>query len=334
MAEETRIDQLNDAVEAILAGPRAPRPAVTPEIAALVRLAEDLRNLPDERFRARLKSELMSAAKENRTMPEAATAVSPIRAGFHTVTPYLVVQGAAKLIDFMKQAFGAEEHGRVAPTPGGPLMHAEVKIGDSMLELADANQQFPTMRSALHLYVPDADEVYRQAIAAGAISTHAPMDQPYGDREGSITDPVGNHWYIATHKAGAPGAFVPEGLRTITPYLHLKGASEFIDFLKSAFQAEELARYANPDGAIMHARVRFGDSIIEMGEAHGQWGPMPTTLHLYVPDADAVYRSAVDAGATSLMEPRDQPYGDRSGGVTDAWGNRWFIATHFKDVSF
>jgi uncharacterized glyoxalase superfamily protein PhnB len=84
----------------------------------------------------------------------------------------------------------------------------------------------------------------------------------------------------------------------------------------------------------MHAQVRIGDSTIEMGEAHGRWDPMPTTLHLYVPDTDALYRSAIEAGAESLMEPRDQPYGDRSGGVRDKWGNRWFIATHFKDVSF
>ena len=334
MAEETRIDQLNQAIEAILAGPRAPRPTVDAEIVELVRLAENLRGLASERFRARLKTELMNRVKENQIMPEAATPVSPVRAGFHTVTPYLVVTGAAKLIDFVKQAFGAVEIGRVAPQPGGAIMHAEVKIGDSMLEMADANQMFEAMPGALHLYVPDSDEVYRRAIAAGATSRHEPIDQPYGDREGTVIDPVGNQWYIATHKQGGPGTWIPEGLRTITPYLHPKGAAGFIDFLKAAFQAEEIARYGRPDGSIMHATVRIGDSIIEMGEPHAEWAPMPTTLHLYVPDTDAMYRSAMEAGATSIMEPRDQSYGDRSGGVRDAWGNRWFIATHFKDVSF
>ena len=78
-----------------------------------------------------------------------------------------------------------------------------------------------------------------------------------------------------------------------------------------------------------HAKIRIGDSIIEMGEAHGQWGPMPATIHLYVSDTDAVYRQAMAAGAAkSLSEPADQPYGDRMAGVEDACGNRWYIATH------
>lgn len=332
MAEETRIDQLNHAINAILAGPRVPRPDVDSETAELVRLAEDLRYMPDERFRARLKNELISTPKENQSMSETATAVSPVRAGFHTVTPYLVVEGAARLIDFLKQAFDAEERFRV-PKPDGTIMHAEVQIGDSMLEMGDSNQHVPPMPGALHMYVPNVDDVYGRAIAAGATSSHAVTDQFYGDREGSIIDPVGNRWYIATHKAGPAGAFVPEGLRTITPYLHPRDAAGLIDFMKRAFEAEEISRYTAADGRMPHASLRIGDSIIEMGELHDR-EQVPATIHLYVPDTDALYRSAMEAGATSIQEPADQPYGDRSAGVRDAWGNRWFIATHIKDVAF
>jgi PhnB protein len=105
-----------------------------------------------------------------------------------------------------------------------------------------------------------------------------------------------------------------------------------IDFLKQAFGAEVVARHDSADGVVAHAKLRIGDSIIEMGEAHGQWQPMPTAIYMFVPDADAVYRRAVGAGATSLWEPADQPYGDRNAGVQDPFGNQWFIATHIKDV--
>ena len=221
----------------------------------------------------------------------ATPAVTPFREGFHSLTPYLIVEGAAKLIDFLKQAFGAEEKFRV-PKPDGSIMHAEVRIGGSVIELADANAQHPPRPTNLHFYVPDADAVYQRAIAAGATSTHEPIDQPYGDREASIHDPSGNNWYIATHKEAGPGQFTPEGLRAVTIYLHPKGAPQLIDFLKRAFNAEEAARYESPEGAIVHAKIRIGDSIIEMGEAHGPYVPRPTGIHLYVPDADAAYRQA------------------------------------------
>jgi len=125
--------------------------------------------------------------------------VNPIPAGYHSVTPYLIVDGAARLIEFMKQAFGAEEIYR-SPKPDGTLGHCQVRIGDSMVELADGNEQWKTMRSALHLYVPDTDAVYRQAMAAGASSLFEPADMFYGDRSGGVVDPSGNHWYIATRQ--------------------------------------------------------------------------------------------------------------------------------------
>jgi uncharacterized glyoxalase superfamily protein PhnB len=235
------------------------------------------------------------------------------------------------LIDFMKEAFGAEEIMSI-PLPDGSIMHAEVRIGDSPLELSDGNAQHPPSPTSLHLYVPDADAVYERSLAAGAASLQTPRDQEYGDREAGVIDPSGNHWYIATHKVN-PGAYRPEGLHDITLYLHPIGATDLIRFMQEAFDAEPVASHPNADGTIAHAKVKIGGAMIEMGEAHGQWQPMPASIHLYVPDADTKYARALEAGATSILPVADQPYGERSGGVKDAWGNRWWIATYTGKMS-
>jgi PhnB protein len=126
---------------------------------------------------------------------------------------------------------------------------------------------------------------------------------------------------------------VPDGYHTVTPYLIVPGADKLIDFLKQAFDAKEIQRMAQPDGTVMHAELRIGDSIIMMGDAAGESQQMPGSLHLYMNDTDAIYKRALRAGATSIMEPADQFYGDRMAGVKDAFGNTWWIATHIEDVS-
>ena len=127
-------------------------------------------------------------------------AVKPIPNGYHTVTPYLVVRGAAKTIEFMKKAFGAEALFEPLRRPDGLIMHAEVKIGDSPVMISDATEQHPPMPAMLHLYVPDVDAVFKRAVSAGGTSVMEPMDQFYGDRSGGVKDPAGNHWFIGTHK--------------------------------------------------------------------------------------------------------------------------------------
>jgi uncharacterized glyoxalase superfamily protein PhnB len=129
-------------------------------------------------------------------------AVKAIPDGYHTVTPSLVVKGAAKLIDFIKEAFGGEEAFRM-PGPGGAVMHAEVKIGDSVVMLNDAMQQQPTTAS-LFLYVTDVDGVYKRAVKAGATSLSEPADMFWGDRMAQVKDQFGNQWSIATHKEDVP----------------------------------------------------------------------------------------------------------------------------------
>jgi PhnB protein len=125
---------------------------------------------------------------------------------------------------------------------------------------------------------------------------------------------------------------IPDGYHTVTPYLVVQGAAALIEFLKRAFEATEIFRMARPDGAIMHAEVKIGASLIMMGEAGGEHRPMPACLYLYVNDADAVYKRALEAGASSQMEPTNQFWGDRQGGVKDPAGNLWWIATHVEDV--
>ena len=125
---------------------------------------------------------------------------------------------------------------------------------------------------------------------------------------------------------------IPQGYGTVTPFLCVAEAAKLIDFLKQAFAAEVVFRMDRPDGAVAHAEVKIGDSKVMIGTpAPGQ--ETQAMLHLYVPDTDAVYASAMAAGATSLREPADQFYGDRSGGVRDLSGNQWWIATHIEDVT-
>jgi len=126
---------------------------------------------------------------------------------------------------------------------------------------------------------------------------------------------------------------IPDGYHTVTPYLVVEGVDELIDFLKQAFDAVETERLAGPDGKVGHGEVRIGDSVVMMGEASGEWKPMPGMIYLYVNDTDATYKRALDAGATSVMEPADQFYGDRNAGVKDAAGNMWWIATRKENVS-
>ena len=122
---------------------------------------------------------------------------------YHSVTPYLVVDGAVRLIDFATSVFGAQETERV-DAPEGRIGHAELRIGDSLVMLADGHGGREPMPCMLHLYVDDADATYQRALAAGATSLEPPADKFYGDRGALVRDPCGNLWWIATHIEDVP----------------------------------------------------------------------------------------------------------------------------------
>jgi PhnB protein len=274
----------------------------------------------------------MTAGPEGGKIPEEKKSVSPIPQGYHTVTPYLVAQDANAVIDFVKNTFGGEETFRAVGSAGG--YHCEVRVEDSMLMIGGGGPGLAwkgdSMVGAFHVYVRDCDAVYQRALQAGGKSLAAPADQDYGERSASVIDAAGNHWYIATFKKTG---YKWEGAPTIQPYMHPLRAEPVVNFLKRAFGAEELGRYTSPDGLIHHTTLKVGDSYLEMGEAHGPYQPMKSMFYLYVRNADDAYRTALAAGAKSMQEPADQPYGDRVGAVTDAFGNQWWIATRVKDVS-
>jgi len=334
MAKRSLALQLNEVVQWMLVSLR-PRPEESPdrELASLTRVAQVLRELPREEFRVALKSDLQrrvsmsegTAAVPVGTGETKASAVHYQRPGLTGITPYIIVRPAAQFIEFLKSAFEGVERMRM-PAPDGSIMHAEVAIGNGAIEVSDGNEQYPTAPGAVHLYVDDPDATYARTLQAGATSFYAPTDDhPSGDRWGAVKDSFGNHWYIAKPRGWTPG---PEGLRSVQPYLHLREAHKMIPFMETVFGAEAIGVHKSPEGIVHHATIRIGNATLEIDEAHAEFQPMPCHLHVYVPDTDAAYARAMDAGATSIDAPRNAPYGDRAAGVKDAWGNSWFIATY------
>lgn len=120
---------------------------------------------------------------------------------------------------------------------------------------------------------------------------------------------------------------IPDRYHVVTPYLIVKGMDKLLDFMQKTFDAKVVERHAMPDGQVMHAEARIGDSIMMMGEAMGNFAPIPAGMYIYVEDTDKTYQKALTAGATSTMPPADQFCGDRSARVKDMCGNQWWIAT-------
>jgi PhnB protein len=321
--------QLDRAIDALL-GALQPGPEPSPSLAMaqLMPIARALRDLPRPDFKAALKSDL-----QRRTIMSEAAAPSPVpakpthfrRPNFPNIAPYFLVGGAPQFIDFLVSAFEGAEHIRV-PRPDGSIMHAEVAIGNSVIELGDANEQYPSRPMTTHLYVPDADATYARALEAGATPIYAPTDDhPSGDRWGEAKDPFGNTWYIATRRTLVSGA---EGFLTVQPYMHLRNAHDMIPFVEAAFSAKATGVHKSPDGIVRHATIEIAGATFEIDEVYGDSQPTESYLHVYVPDTDAVYAQALAAGAEGINPPYTAPYGDRAAGVKDPFGNTWFLATY------
>ena len=133
---------------------------------------------------------------------------------------------------------------------------------------------------------------------------------------------------------------IPEGFHSVTPHLCVRGAAKAVDFYREAFGAQEIFRLATPDGRLMHAEIQIGDSRVMLGDEYPEmcgeaisWGNAPMTVHLFVPDVDAVFQRATAAGASVLMPPQDMFWGDRYSTVRDPFGHKWSIATRKRDLS-
>jgi uncharacterized glyoxalase superfamily protein PhnB len=126
---------------------------------------------------------------------------------------------------------------------------------------------------------------------------------------------------------------MPKGFHTVTPYLMVNDARGLIEFIERAFDGKTTAIMKNDEGKIMHSTIQLGDSLIMVAETMERAHPMPAMLYLYVDDVDAMYRQALEANGTSLREPVDEFYGDRSAGIKDEWNNQWWLAKHIEDVS-
>ena len=322
MPEHELVEQLDAAIEKLLAG-EAPAATGDRELAALTEIAGGLRNLPSEDFKDRLKAELQRRA----AMMTSTSTGAGLRAGFRTITPFLIHANAPELVEFLKTTFGAEELKR--NTAGEAYgFYSEVRIGDSVIMIAGgAAARRGNLPSALHVYVDDCDAAYQRALDAGAVTLMGalgePADRPYGERSAFVQDAFGNYWYIATRLASAPPP--QEGRGSVLAHVHPAGARRYIDFLKRAFGAEELMAIEHA-GRVPHAEVRVGNAVLEMGEPDDRTGIPSNGFFLFVDDVDAAYERALAAGATAVRPPDDIPYGSRSAIVRDPEGYLWWPA--------
>jgi uncharacterized glyoxalase superfamily protein PhnB len=173
-----------------------------------------------QKVKAAAKKVAAKAARKAPAKKATRKKAQPIPKGYHIVTPSIVVRGASEAIEFYKKAFGAVEMGRM-PGPGGKIMHAELRIGDSRIMLADAFPEYGSNSPLalkgtpvfIHLYVNDADAVFQQAVAAGAKPIMPPADMFWGDRYGQVEDPSGHRWSIATHKRDLTMEQMQEGMQ-------------------------------------------------------------------------------------------------------------------------
>jgi len=278
-----------------------------------IELESDLALAPRREFQMQLREEL-----ERIAMPTTTTAKTGVPAGFRTVSPYITVADPERLMAFAGEAFGAREVHRATGSAGGVNLIAD--IGGSKLFFAGGPLAAGREKvNDLRVWVPNCDEVYRRALAAGAVSVFDPGDRPYGERNAGARGPAGNTWWIATRFEGSP---LPGDVGRVSCYLMKQGAAGLIDFVKAAFGAREIGVFRTPEGGLMHGAVWLGDSMLEFGEKDTP----PSAFYLFVNNPDAVFASAVAAGAKALYPPADQPYGHRVGGVEDSWGNTWYIA--------
>lgn len=320
MADLEMFDLFDEAITRLLAGE-----VVAGQVPQrLLEVAQGLRDMPDERFRAHLAARLAAGGigmEEERTQMSTTT-------GVRTVTPYISIGEGARFIEFLKTVFDAEELNRQEHGPGDAF-HSMCRIGDSALLVSGGEHARRAERpTVLHIYVSDCDATYAKALAAGAVPVAGypsePGDRPYGERSAFVDDPFGNRYYIGARLAGH---YMAGDAQTVVPYFHPASSRGLIDFLKAGFGAEEVMCHEQ-GGKVGHAVVRVGGSIVEMGDADRA----PISSYVYYDDVDGLHERTVAAGAVSLSAPADRFYGDRAATVRDPFGNDWTLAKHLGDA--
>ena len=275
MAKLSASEQLDQAIQAVLAAPAAPRGrdgasrSFDPSLGSAIEVVGELRHFPRERFRDQLRKNLERRA----SMASSTQAALEPRA---SATPYLSLRNAAAAVEFYKNAFGAIETMRLMQ-PDGRLGHSEITIEGARIMLADEFPEYgfsspQTLGGSpihIHLEVPDVDAFARRAVDAGAVLVRPVEDQFYGARSGQLRDPFGYTWSVSTHKetlsteemqrridevarkesasAAQQRRYIREGFRSITPYLIVPRAGQLIDFITKAFGAVERYRVGGTD---------------------------------------------------------------------------------------
>lgn len=349
---DRKAEQLSRAIDLLLTRADGKRPKVDAGVDPLLHLAADLRDLPRGSFKAKLRSEL----EGRKPMPAVAEPFATVRT---TASAALAFKDPAKALEFYSNALGARETFRFEVE--GHIAHAEMVIGDSTVMLSEewpegnrfSAETLGNSPISLVVHVPDVDAFAERAIAAGMKVIRPLKDQFYGHRDITLSDPFGYLWrgvmvkeemsveemhrrLDATMKHPGEGPApavspIPKGYRTVTPYIVASDGAAMIEFAKKAFSVEETFRSIGSAGGI-HAEVRLGDSMLMMGGGIPgkpfKATPATVALHVYVPDIDAVYRRAIDAGGISIDAPQDHEYGERGASVQDPFGNYWYIATY------
>lgn len=207
MAERSIIDQLDDAITALLAKQEPVVTEAESELTELVAVARELHDLPSEVFRAALKQQLGGKDEMSTPVRQIDKQIESTPQPSQAIIPYITYNDAAAAIDFYKRAFGATELMRLAE-PGGKIGHAELKIGEGLFMIADEYPDYGAISAEtlggspikLHLYVPNVDQFVERAVAEGASLSRPVADHGYGDRGGQIKDPFGYTWIVATHQ--------------------------------------------------------------------------------------------------------------------------------------
>ena len=203
--------------------------------------------------------------------------------------------------------------------------------GGAGQSMPDGTAPTPGGWNRLQLSVDNLASTYNELKKKGA-SFRNEIVEGKGGKQVLLQDPSGNliELFESTRNRGVQP--VPEGYHTVTPFLLVQKADQLIKFIENAFNGT-LTYKMEEDGSIRHATMQIGNSMIMLAEANEEFQPMPCMLHLYVEDVDSIYEQALESGGTSLREPENQFYGDRSAGIRDDWNNQWWIATHIEDVS-